>query len=248
MLLLLACVSRRLFRIFTAKLAGWGLGFLLAVCPVLVLAQGASAPQTAGSTAKKAADKPAAGASSARTASKPSWNELTPRQQQALKPLAASWNFMDEPRKRKWLAISQNYPKLSPAEQVKVQERMTEWTALSAQQRTQARLSYAETKELTAEQKEERWQAYQALSAEQKRALAKDAFKTPTGAAAAVTPVPAHKLAVTPSVRPASSAINPLPPKPNGHHVLGTASAPRVNRNTLLPRPAASAASGVQRP
>jgi hypothetical protein len=36
-------------------------------------------------------------------------------QQQALAPLASSWNTtISEPQKRKWLEISKNYPSLPP--------------------------------------------------------------------------------------------------------------------------------------
>ncbi|MES2423806.1 MAG: DUF3106 domain-containing protein [Pseudomonadota bacterium] len=211
-----------------------GLMGLLLVVPALAFAQ-SSSPKTPPA-------KPQAAASVARPATGPSWKELTAAQRKSLKPLEDSWNDMDEPRKRKWLAISQNYPKLSAAEKEKVQERMSEWTALSAQQRTRARLSFAETKELTAEQKEERWQAYQALSGEEKRALARAASQPPTGAAAAIKPVPAHKLAVAPPVKPAaSSAVLALPAKNTGKQVLGSTSVPKVNRNTLLPKPPASA-------
>jgi hypothetical protein len=220
----------RFFRSFA--LSPLRLTGLVVVVPVLGFAQTVST--------KNPPAKPQAAASTARVATGPTWKELTAEQRKSLRPLEDTWNEMDEPRKRKWLAISQNYPKLSATEKEKVQERMSEWTALSAQQRTRARLSFAETKELTAEQKEERWQAYQALSGEEKRALARAASQPPAGAAAAIKPVPAHKLAVAAPVRPASSAVLALPPKNTGKQVLGSASAPKVNRNTLLPKPSAS--------
>lgn len=204
-----------------------------------------TAPSSAASSAKKAGGSKQPGASSRAATDAvihPTWNELTAAQRETLKPLKGSWNELDDARKRKWLAISQNYAKLSETEQTKLQERMTEWAALSAKQRTRARLGFAETKELTPEQKEERWQAYQALSIDEKRALARSAVKTPAGAAAAIKPVPAHKLAVNPATAPASHAGAALPPKDPARHVLGSASMPRVNSNTLLPKPAASVA------
>ncbi len=128
-----------------------------------------------------------------------SWTELTPRQQQALMPLASSWNTgMSEAQKRKWLSISKNFPSLPPQEQAILYSRMNEWVNLTPQQRVQARLNFGKTKELskqlTPEEKKTKWQAYQALSAEEKQKLAKASPK-PVGAAPAVKPVAPQKLA-----------------------------------------------------
>lgn len=148
--------------------------------------------------------KPAATASAAKPiakpiSSRPSWQELTPMQQQSLKPLAASWNTISEAQKRKWLEISKNYPTLSPVDQTTLHSRMNEWVALSPQQRAEARLNFAKTKELstqlTPDEKKAKWQTYQALSSEEKLKLALKATPRPAGAAVAVKPVAPQKLA-----------------------------------------------------
>lgn len=132
---------------------------------------------------------------------KPLWTELTASQQQALLPLATPWNSLSQAQKRKWLALSARYPKLPAAEQAILRSRMTEWAALSPQQRTQARLNFGETRRLSPGDKKAQWEAYQALPAEEKRKLAADvAGKTP-GTAAAVKPVPAQKLAKVPKAK-----------------------------------------------
>lgn len=156
--------------------------------------------------------------------SKPAWQDLTPAQQMSLMPLAASWNNLGESHKRKWIAIAANYPALAPAEQEKLHSRMTEWVALSKQQRAQARLNFAQSKQLTPSQKTATWQAYQALSPEEKQKLAISATPKPAGAAAAVKPVPPQKLASVPITRHTPKQLPKL-------------SAPNqtVNRNTLLP-------------
>ncbi len=142
--------------------------------------------------------------------SRPSWTELTTMQQQTLKPLAASWNTISEAQKRKWLEISKNYHSLPPEGQTTMHSRMNEWVALSPQQRAEARLNFAKTKELsrqlTPEEKKAKWQTYQALSPEEKQKLAAKATVRPTGAATAVKPVAPQKLAtVTPNgPKPAS--------------------------------------------
>jgi len=107
--------------------------------------------------------------------SKPAWKDLTPAQRQALQPLAPHWDRLSEQHKLKWLALSKNYPTLSPEEQVKLHLHMSKWATLSQQQRTQARQNFKEIKRLTPEQKASQWEAYQALSPEEKRKLAKQA-------------------------------------------------------------------------
>jgi hypothetical protein len=119
----------------------------------------------------------------AKQRTKPLWVELTPAQQQALVPLAPKWDTLSESQKRKWLALSQNFPKMSGAEQDKLHSRMTEWVALSPQQRTTARLNFGQTQQLSPDDKKAKWEAYQALPPEEKKKLAAKAAKPPaTGA------------------------------------------------------------------
>ena len=145
------------------------------------------------------------------------WNRLTPLQQQALKPLATSWQSISEAQRMKWLAISKNYLSLPPAEQLTMHGRMNEWVALSPAQRAEARLNFAKTKELSAqltpEEKLSKWQAYQALSPAEKENLASKAGPKPVGAALAVRPVPPQKLVgVMPHAQSASAPARPVVP------------------------------------
>lgn len=145
-------------------------------------------------------------------ASGPAWRELTALQKQALGPLAERWPFLSELQKRRWLVLAQNFPSLPAPEQGKLHERMTEWASLSAQQRSQARLNFATANQLAPDDKRAQWEAYQALSAEEKHRLATVAGPRPTGAATALRPVPARKLAQVPAAT--ASNANPLnPPK-----------------------------------
>src|SRR5215207_8987840 len=145
---------------------------------------------------------PAASAPAAKpVVSKPLWRDLSARQQRALHPLAAQWDGLTEPHKRKWLAISRNYATLSPAEQEILHSRITEWATLSNQQRTQARLNFAEVKQVPVDERKAKWEAYQALSEEEKRELAARAKPRP-GAAVSIRPVPAQKLVQLPSATP----------------------------------------------
>jgi hypothetical protein len=179
--------------------------------------------------ASGAAHPPSAAGNAARLAKSPTsplWSELTPPQQQALGPLAGTWPTISEAQKRKWVVISKSYGRLPPAEQEKLHSRMTEWVALSPQQRTQARLNFAESKQLSADDKKAKWEEYQALPPEQKRKLAAGAASAakPPATAAAIKPVPAQKMATMPRVGDSK------PP-----HI---AAAPnQVDHNTLLPQP-----------
>jgi Protein of unknown function (DUF3106) len=143
----------------------------------------------------------AAPGASLNASSGPSWSELSAAQKAALKPLAGSWAGISAAQKRKWIALSQNYPSLPPAEQAKLHSRMDDWASLSAAQRNQARLNFAETKQLSPDQKKSKWEAYQALTPQEKQKLATGSPATPAGAALAVTPVPRQKLADVPPSR-----------------------------------------------
>ena len=106
---------------------------------------------------------------------KPLWQDLSPSQQQALMPLAADWDKLDGPRKKKWIELTKRYSSLTAEQQARMQERMREWAKLTPDQRRVARESYSRTKKLEPDQKNAQWQEYQQLSEEQKQKLADDA-------------------------------------------------------------------------
>jgi hypothetical protein len=215
------------------------IAFCLAV-PAIVAAQ-AAAPASAAASASASAAHPSAlhtasapgknskGATAGRKiVTQPLWRELSAGQQQALAPLAAHWDTLNVAQKRKWIALSSNFPRMSGEEQSKLHSRMTEWASLSPQQRSIARLNYGAAKKISPDDKKAKWEAYQALSPDEKKKLASRATKPPS-TAAALKPAPVEKLAVV--------------PKPQ-HHRTANAKAPRiaaapnqVDRNTLLPQP-----------
>ncbi len=170
--------------------------------------------------------KPIASSATAKLVFNPSWRELTAAQQLSLKPLAANWDALEVARKRKWLALAANYASLPATEQAKLHSRMKEWAALSQQQRSQARLNFDRAKQISPQQKSVNWEAYQALSAEEKKKLAAAAPPKPVGAATATKPVSAKKLTKIAVTRQTSTQ---KPPK--------LAVAPAVNSRTLLPYP-----------
>ena len=162
---------------------------------------------------------------------KPYWSDLTPVQQQALKPLAMSWNTISDAQKRKWLEISKNYVTLPPADQATMHSRMNEWVTLSPQQRAQARLNFAKTnelsKQLTPDEKKAKWDSYQALSPEEKEKLVAKGTPKTTGAATAVKPVSPQKLVVVPkNTSPLPAGVPKTATTPAGEIAPGTARTP----------------------
>jgi Protein of unknown function (DUF3106) len=153
------------------------------------------------------------------------WKQLKAHEQRTLAPLAAKWGELTETQRSKWLAISQHFDKLSPAEQQVMQARMTEWVALSPVQRNQARLNFNTVQGLSKDEKKNRWDEYQALSEAEKRKLSAGALAPARTAAPSPKPASQDRL-VQPTVRTVPPAA--LPPR-----------AP-IDRKTLLPVPAAS--------
>ena len=190
------------------------------------------------------------------------WSALKPAQQAALKPLEHEWPGIDARSKRKWLELSTRFPKLSPAEQVRVQERLTEWAKLTPRERGETRLHFQEAKQLPEQDRRERWKAYEALSPEQKQQLAARAAPhaesarraDPSGARDSrpqtksnIVPNPEFAVpprAVAPTVlqaRPgATTTLITRRPSPPRHQQTGLpkiAATPEfVNKATLLPQ------------
>lgn len=154
------------------------------------------------------------------------WDALTAAQKVALKPLAGHWGHLSDPQKRKWISLSTNYLQMTVEDQTKLHARMAQWAELSPKQRAQARLNFAELKKVAPEQKSEQWQAYQALSAQEKQALAKSAQPKPPRTALAAQPV-------------ASDKISRLPIQKNATGIPLPLAQSTLSKNTLLALPKA---------
>ncbi len=121
----------------------------------------------------------------ANAASNAGWQNLSSQQKKALAPLAPHWAQLSPGQKNKWLVMSTNFDSLSNKEQATLHERMADWASLSPQQRAQARLTFNETKALGSDEKKTQWEAYQALSPEDKKKLAAKQLTGIQGAATA---------------------------------------------------------------
>lgn len=155
-----------------------------------------------------------------------SWQELKAQQKQALAPLAAQWSNLTPQQQSKWLAISQNFTQLPANEQATMHARMADWVALSPQQRNQARFNYNAIQSLPKEDKKAKWEAYQALSAEDKRLLSVGTTG-PAKSAATISKPPETLRLVAPQARAIDSAKDITRP---------AASTQPLDRKTLLPK------------
>ena len=129
------------------------------------------------------------------------------------------------PATKKWLAVSQNFNQLTVTEQITMHSRMSDWVSLSPQQRNLARLNFNKLQNLPKEDKKAKWEAYQALSAEEKRMLSAASMPPAKSAAPTAKPLPPHRVVETP-VRTAAEKRTP---------------SSEINRKTLLPLPPAVA-------
>jgi hypothetical protein len=156
----------------------------------------------------------------------PTWQTLSPIQQNSLAPLARTWDSLSDGHRRKWIALAKNYPTMGSAEQEKLHSRMAEWTALSPRDRELARLNFVESKKLPPPDRASNWEAYQALSPEEQTKLRGNANAKPTGAAISTKPAELNKLVAVPKPRHTLPLVRGL--------II-----PRemINPNTLLPLP-----------
>jgi hypothetical protein len=140
------------------------------------------------------------------------WQNLTPSQKKALAPLAPHWAQISPAQKNKWLAMSNNFDNLSPREQATLHNRMADWASLSPQQRAQARLSFNETKPLGVDQKKSQWEAYQALSQDDRKKLAAQQTTKIQGAATASQPTSPQKVIPLLGKSPPTESISKTTP------------------------------------
>lgn len=191
-------------------------------------------PAAAPARAAPSTRPPGAARGQVHTGAGPTWAELSPNQRAVLAPLEASWSSMGEGHRRKWVALTRNYASLPPQEQAKVQARMAEWGSLTPQQRAQARLNYGRARDLTPEQRRARWEAYKALSPEERQRLRASAEPKPKGAALAARPVPAERLVRPP--RPPAHAYNPTAQAPRRVPKIAPMPESQGSREAFLPQ------------
>lgn len=135
------------------------------------------------------------------------WSKLSPAQRSILSPLERDWATISPAQQQKWAEVANRFPALPAEDRSRVQRRLADWSRLSPQERASARLNYQEARQLSPQQRQQQWEAYRALPADQRRALADSADRTRPVAATTHTGESGVKSSV---VRPAA----PVPPQP----------------------------------
>ena len=146
----------------------------------------------------------------------PKWSELSATQRNSLRPLERDWSTIDADRKEKWIEIAQRIPSMNATERERIQARMTEWARLSPNERGQARVGYQQAKQVAPKDRQAQWEAYQALTAEQKRQLQAKA-SPPAASATSRTAQRSDRLQRKSNIVPSSEAA---PPKSVGPTVV----------------------------
>lgn len=158
------------------------LALLLSAAGLSAFAQAmdaASAPDTAASAAapvRKVRPLVRPVAPAALSVPPASWSGLTPKQQALLAPLERDWADISDAQRSKWLSATPTLATMSGEEIKRVHDRIRDWTLLSGSERVNARIGFQVAKQLTAEQRQARWEAYQALPLAERQALADKAM------------------------------------------------------------------------
>jgi Protein of unknown function (DUF3106) len=173
------------------------------------------------------------------------WNKLSPAQRAVLARLERDWSTITPGQQQKWAEVANRFPALPPDERSRVQQRMSDWSRISPQERQQ------------------QWDAYRALPADQRSALAERADRqrpaapTPRNGDASVkssvvrapAQAPAHPVgpAVVQRGPGATTNLVSKPPMPPLHQQAGlpkVAATPGfVDSATLLPQRGAQGAA-----
>lgn len=162
------------------------------------------------------------------SASGPSWKDIQAAQRQVLMPLRDHWDNMGALTKRRWLVLADRYPQMDEGERTKLVSRMHTWASLSAQQRTQARLNFANAKRLSPQDLQAKWEEYRALSEAEKARLAEQARKTKASAAKKAK----RRLARIPA---SGAAPRATPPAPTSTPVAPPVDVPQVRTPSHAP-------------
>jgi hypothetical protein len=131
------------------------------------------------------------------------WSSLTSTQQATLAPLKDDWIQIDNARRQKWLELASRLPAMPIGERDRIQQRMADWSRMTPAERGRARLAFQQSREFSANERQARWQAYQALPDEERQRLAERSRPAPKATAAAPT---VAKAAAGPSGNSSNSA------------------------------------------
>lgn len=179
----------------------------------------------------------------------PKWSELSASQRNSLKPLEKDWATIDADRKEKWLEIAQRIPSMSPTERERIQARMAQWARLSPSERGQARIGFQQAKQVSPHDRQAQWEAYQALTPEQKKQLqaravpATPAASKPSGMNGQRTAEKPDKVQRKSNI--VTSPAETVPPKPIGPTVVQAQPGATTTLVSKRPMPPAHQQPGI---
>jgi len=138
----------------------------------------------------------------------PLWSELGEAQRRVLEPFASQWNALPASEKRAWADLALRFPRMKPEQRKRVEQRIVEWAALTPQQRLIARENYRLAQQRSSERLVAEWEAYQAMTPEQRSVLV-SAGSTPSNTAArsAAGPTGLARVAYQPLPRRSQPAV-----------------------------------------
>ena len=138
------------------------------------------------------------------------WHKLSPAQRTVLAPLEHDWKTISAPQQQKWIQVANRFPALPVDERNRVQRRIYDWSRLTPQERATTRLNFQEARQLSPQERQQQWEAYRALPADQRRTLSDEASRARP---AATTPRKADSSVKSNVSRlPAASAAQPVGP------------------------------------
>ena len=83
------------------------------------------------------------------------WSTLTPKQQEALTPIALQWDTLPEKLQKRLLSTTKSFQTLSPEKKQLFHKRLIEWSTLTPAQRKRAREKYKAFKKVSPDKREE---------------------------------------------------------------------------------------------
>lgn len=128
-------------------------------------------------------------------------------QQALLAPLEHDWAKLSPNQRSKWLNATPMLASLPAPELARLHERMRDWASLTPAERRAARVRFQAAKQIDAEERQAKWEAYQALPPEKRQELAEKAAARHKAQAA----TPGHS--ATPLAATPKSNIVPAAPK-----------------------------------
>jgi hypothetical protein len=158
----------------------------------------------------------------------PTWQALTPVQRELLAPLAQDWDKLGPNQRSKWLNATPRLAALRPTQLARLHERMRDWAYLTPGERVDARIGFQLAAQVGAEERQAKWEAYQALPPEKRQELAEKAVARRHAKAA--NPAPKAPLPTGPKSNIVPAAPKLLTPVP----VAGTLVQAKPGATTVL--------------